>query len=127
MLEEPSMERESKTWSFLKWAHLAKVLSVILVGDPLQLRPQILSVLSTPALNELGRQLQVSLIARLLRAGFPSHKLTCQYRMHPDLSKVPSRMTYNGELTNDRTTETLTLGPGVRGSLEGLARCSKEE
>lgn len=58
---------------------------VVLVGDPCQLPPTVLSRAAEAAL------LAQSLFERLARAGWPVTMLQEQYRMHPDISAFPSR------------------------------------
>ncbi|TFK40652.1 SEN1 N terminal-domain-containing protein [Crucibulum laeve] len=71
----------------------------IMVGDPQQLPP---TVLSQEACRYRYNQ---SLFVRLQRSR-PDvvHLLSIQYRMHPDISSLPSRVFYNGRLTD---------GPGM--------------
>ncbi|KAI8871673.1 P-loop containing nucleoside triphosphate hydrolase protein, partial [Ramicandelaber brevisporus] len=71
----------------------------ILVGDPNQLPPTVLS----QAAQRKGYD--QSLFVRLQRRN-PSavHLLSIQYRMHPAISALPSRMFYNSQLTD---------GPGL--------------
>ncbi|CAG8644296.1 613_t:CDS:2, partial [Funneliformis caledonium] len=66
---------------------------IILVGDPNQLPPTVLSQIAT---NYLYEQ---SLFVRFQRC-FPEaiHLLNTQYRMHPEISRFPSRLFYNNTL-----------------------------
>jgi hypothetical protein len=56
-------------------------LQVVLVGDPRQLPPTILS--QAPGVACLGQ----SLFERLHKAGVPAEMLTWQYRCHPAISR----------------------------------------
>lgn len=58
---------------------------VVLVGDPCQLPPTVLSRAAEAAL------LAQSMFERLARAGWPVTLLREQYRMHPLISAFPSR------------------------------------
>lgn len=65
----------------------------ILVGDPQQLPPTVISQLAS------GLDYNQSLFVRLQRQNPNSvHLLSIQYRMHPTISSVPSRLFYNGRL-----------------------------
>ena len=67
----------------------------ILVGDPKQLPPTVLS-------REAARfQYEQSLFVRM-QANHPNdvHLLDTQYRMHPEISSFPSRAFYDGKLLN---------------------------
>lgn len=58
---------------------------VVLVGDPCQLPPTVLSRAAEASL------LAQSLFERMARAGWPVQLLREQYRSHPDISAFPSR------------------------------------
>ncbi|CAE7207776.1 unnamed protein product [Rhizoctonia solani] len=65
----------------------------ILVGDPQQLPPTVISQLAS------GLDYNQSLFVRLQKQNPDSvHLLSIQYRMHPTISAVPSRIFYNGRL-----------------------------
>lgn len=64
----------------------------ILVGDHKQLPPTTKSMLA-----EKGG-LSVSLFERLLACGHAVHRLTTQYRMHPAIAELPSRLFYESAL-----------------------------
>lgn len=66
---------------------------IVLVGDPNQLPPTVLSQIATDYSYEQ------SLFVRFQRC-FPSaiHLLDTQYRMHPEISRFPSRLFYNNAL-----------------------------
>ncbi|KAG8739356.1 DEAD-box type RNA helicase [Ceratobasidium sp. 414] len=65
----------------------------ILVGDPQQLPPTVISQLAS------GLDYNQSLFVRLQRQNPNSvHLLSIQYRMHPTISAVPSRLFYQGRL-----------------------------
>jgi hypothetical protein len=66
--------------------------SVVLVGDPAQLPPTVVS--RAAEASGLG----VSLFTRLERCGVPSLLLDTQYRMHPVLAAWPSQAYYGGRL-----------------------------
>jgi len=57
---------------------------VVLVGDPRQLPPTVLS-------HEADKALAQSLFQRLENAGWPRTMLQEQYRSHPAISAFPSR------------------------------------
>lgn len=62
-----------------------------MVGDPNQLPPTIFS-----GINAYAR----SLFERMQKAGVKSHRLTIQYRMHPEIRKFPSKYFYQDQLTD---------------------------
>ncbi|GLI67193.1 hypothetical protein VaNZ11_011114, partial [Volvox africanus] len=70
---------------------------VVLVGDPKQLPPTVLSRAADAA------QLSQSLFERLQRAGCHVCLLSRQYRMHPDISRFPSSFFYDGALQDGET------------------------
>jgi superfamily I DNA and/or RNA helicase len=61
---------------------------VVLVGDPCQLPPTVLSKAAEASM------LAQSLFERLARAGWPVNMLLEQYRSHPAISAFPSRYTH---------------------------------
>lgn len=67
---------------------------VVLVGDPQQLPPTVLSR------SAVARHLSQSLFERLQKVGYPVAMLTEQYRMHPTISSWPSRFFYGGRITD---------------------------
>lgn len=72
---------------------------LVLVGDHKQLGPVIMNKLAAKAgLNQ-------SLFERLVNLRFEPNRLSIQYRMHPELSKFPSNMFYDGTLQNGVTEE----------------------
>ena len=69
----------------------------MLVGDPKQLPPTVLS-------REAARaKLAQSLFERLQRAPVPCAVLQAQYRMHPDISAFPARYFYAEDLKDGVT------------------------
>ncbi|XP_072285580.1 probable helicase senataxin isoform X2 [Pyxicephalus adspersus] len=78
---------------------------LVLVGDPEQLPPTVISVKA----EELGYG--QSLMCRLCKilesfsTNIPILHLTIQYRMHPDICFFPSKHFYNSILKTDRATE----------------------
>ncbi|KAK3269208.1 hypothetical protein CYMTET_22332, partial [Cymbomonas tetramitiformis] len=66
--------------------------SLLLVGDPMQLPPTVISP------EAEGAGLGVSLFERLQRGGLEPHMLAVQYRMHPAICDFPSKQFYNGRL-----------------------------
>ncbi|KAN0000214.1 hypothetical protein ACTFIZ_000638 [Dictyostelium cf. discoideum] len=64
----------------------------ILVGDPQQLPPTTISKVATKF------QYEISLFQRLMNCGMAPTVLKTQYRMHPMISKFPSKIFYRGEL-----------------------------
>ncbi|KAN0048055.1 hypothetical protein ACTA71_002446 [Dictyostelium dimigraforme] len=64
----------------------------ILVGDPQQLPPTTISKVATKF------QYEISLFQRLMNSGMAPTVLKTQYRMHPLISKFPSKIFYRGEL-----------------------------
>ena len=65
---------------------------IVLIGDPKQLAPTILSKAAKNA------NFEQSLFDRLQRAGTPAYVLQEQYRMHPEIMKFPSACFYFGRL-----------------------------
>ncbi|CAG8452428.1 3446_t:CDS:2, partial [Acaulospora morrowiae] len=78
----------------------------ILVGDPNQLPPTVLSRVATRYFYEQ------SLFNRLQKCVPKSiHMLKTQYRMHPEISRFPSLLFYNSELKNAEGLETSRKQP----------------
>ena len=90
ILDEASQITEPHTVYVLSFSHNR----VILVGDPMQLPPTVLS------LEALRHGFGISLMERMLRSGYPSFFLPEQYRMHPTLSHFPNHMFYQNQLQN---------------------------
>jgi hypothetical protein len=72
---------------------------IVLVGDPRQLPPTVLSRAAGAA--ELSR----SLFERLQRCGAPATMLRTQYRMHPSVSAFPRALFYGGQLADGVSAE----------------------
>ncbi|KAM9977026.1 hypothetical protein ACTFIR_010878 [Dictyostelium discoideum] len=68
----------------------------ILVGDPQQLPPTTISKVATKF------QYEISLFQRLMNCGMAPTVLKTQYRMHPMISKFPSKIFYRGELEDGK-------------------------
>ncbi|KAJ9222120.1 hypothetical protein DTO027B5_5086 [Paecilomyces variotii] len=68
---------------------------LILLGDPEQLPP---TVLSENATNESALFLKRSLMERLYKAGYPCTTLTTNYRSHPQILDLYNRQVYHGKL-----------------------------
>jgi len=66
--------------------------SVVLVGDPQQLSATVISSLT------VRFDYQQSLFSRLLHAGAGVNLLDLQYRMHPEISRFPSRFFYDAKV-----------------------------
>ncbi|KAL3485709.1 P-loop containing nucleoside triphosphate hydrolase protein [Aspergillus germanicus] len=81
----------------LKHSHLR---AVVLVGDPQQLPP---TVISATARNECALYLKRSLMERLQGAGYPHTMLTRNYRNHPHIAEFPNRKVYSGLLRGFET------------------------
>ncbi|EFA76857.1 putative splicing endonuclease [Heterostelium album PN500] len=79
------------------------VMKCILVGDPNQLPPTIISRMASQY------QYETSLFQRLSSCGIPQQVLKVQYRMHPSISRFPSRHFYMNVLED---------GPNVKNYTE---------
>lgn len=89
----------------------------ILVGDPKQLPPTVLS-------REAARfQYEQSLFVRM-QANHPNdvHLLDTQYRMHPDISAFPSKAFYDGRLLDGPNMAKLRTQPWHKSKLLGAYR-----
>ncbi|KAH7337135.1 AAA domain-containing protein [Rhizoctonia solani] len=86
----------------------------ILVGDPQQLPPTVISQLAS------SLDYNQSLFVRLQKQNPEAvHLLSIQYRMHPTISAVPSRLFYNGRLQDGPDMEQRTKQPWHASSLFG--------
>ncbi|XP_051536202.1 probable helicase senataxin isoform X2 [Myxocyprinus asiaticus] len=101
IIDEASQAKETETLIPM----LYRCPAVILVGDPNQLPPTVVSQKA----KEFGYG--QSLMARLcknLHPSIPQHSpilsLSVQYRMHPDICEFPSKYIYSNALKNDRET-----------------------
>lgn len=89
----------------------------ILVGDPKQLPPTVLS-------REAARfQYEQSLFVRM-QVNHPNdvHLLDTQYRMHPEISRFPSREFYDGRLLDGEDMDKQTAKPWHQSALLGPYR-----
>uniref|UniRef100_A0A3B1J3J0 Senataxin n=1 Tax=Astyanax mexicanus TaxID=7994 RepID=A0A3B1J3J0_ASTMX len=89
--------------------------ALILVGDPDQLTPTVVSQKA----KELGYD--QSLMARLWKSLHPSNPsifLSIQYRMHPDICSFPSKYIYGNRLKNDWYELTFTFRCSVNWPFE---------
>ena len=89
----------------------------IMVGDPKQLPPTVLS-------REAARfQYEQSLFVRMQKNGPDDvHLLDTQYRMHPDISAFPSRAFYEGRLLDGDGMSSLRVRPWHRNPMLGPYR-----
>ncbi|KAK0221815.1 SEN1 N terminal-domain-containing protein [Armillaria fumosa] len=87
----------------------------VMVGDPQQLPP---TVLSTEATKYMYNQ---SLFVRLQRSRPEAvHLLSIQYRMHPEISRLPSRLFYDGRLLDGPSMDEKTFQPWHTSSRFGI-------
>lgn len=84
-----------------------------MAGDEKQLPPTVLGM----GMSEQCDQLGLSLFSRLKATGTPTCALIEQFRMVPDISDLPNRVTYDGSLKNHASTE-LSRRPTARDFLE---------
>ncbi|KAG9005433.1 DEAD-box type RNA helicase [Tulasnella sp. JGI-2019a] len=78
----------------------------ILVGDPQQLAPTVISMKASQ------KNYQQSLFVRIQKHGPDAvHLLSIQYRMHPIISKLPSKVFYSGRLQDGPGMAEKTLQP----------------
>ncbi|KAJ3731117.1 AAA domain-containing protein [Lentinula guzmanii] len=83
-----------------------KCTSCVMVGDPQQLPP---TVISTEASQYQYNQ---SLFVRLQKQRPDAvHLLSIQYRMHPDISRLPSRIFYDNQLQDGPSMDVKTAQP----------------
>ncbi|XP_058270980.1 probable helicase senataxin isoform X1 [Hemibagrus wyckioides] len=101
IIDEAGQAKETETLIPL----LYRCQNLILVGDPMQLPPTVVSQKA----KELGYD--QSLMARVWKSLFnlnthlsPSIFLRVQYRMHPDICEFPSKYIYNNNLKSDPET-----------------------
>ncbi|KAK3238490.1 hypothetical protein CYMTET_51505 [Cymbomonas tetramitiformis] len=92
----------------------------LLVGDPAQLPATVLSRTAGP--QGLGR----SLLERVAAGRGGCAMLQRQYRMHPEISRVPNRLFYEGRLQDaeacwGRSEESVQWMPNVDGALRAMA------
>ncbi|KAK4049281.1 hypothetical protein OIV83_004218 [Microbotryomycetes sp. JL201] len=83
----------------------------IMVGDPLQLPPTVVSSAAKKAGYER------SLFVRLMDSGRGSHLLSIQYRMHPNISAFPSAAFYDSRLKDGPDMARITAQPWHDNSL----------
>lgn len=81
---------------------------LILIGDHKQLRPRVNNFALTVESGD-GFDLNRSLFERLILSGFPHTTLTCQHRMHPEISKLVRHLTYPDLCDADSTQNRLPL------------------
>jgi superfamily I DNA and/or RNA helicase len=71
---------------------------VVLIGDPYQLPPTVMS----DGANEGAEFLKRSLLARLMEAGYPQVSLNIDYRNHPQILELFNKAIYSGKLISGR-------------------------
>ena len=97
VIDEAAQATEPATLIPLRWLKLGGV--AVLVGDPRQLAPTLLS--RGRVAECLGR----SLFERLQLAGAETHLLSVQYRMAPRIRAFPSTTFYGGKLVDGTSGE----------------------
>jgi len=90
IIDEASQAVETATLIPMQWLKPGGL--IVLVGDPKQLAP---TILSKPAKRARFDQ---SMFERLQNAGVAVHALSEQYRMHPKIVRFPSDKFYGGAL-----------------------------
>ncbi len=90
VIDEASQAVEPAALIPMQWLKPGGLL--VLIGDPKQLAPTIVSKAAKNA------NFEQSLFDRLQRAGTPAYLLHEQYRMHPEIMKFPSSCFYSGRL-----------------------------
>ena len=73
--------------------------NAILSDDPNQLALTVVLMYK----NECYESKKLSLMERLIKAGYPHIKLRVQHRMHPDIAELVSCHFYDNELRNHRS------------------------
>ncbi|KUM65530.1 hypothetical protein ACN42_g1540 [Penicillium freii] len=73
---------------------------VVLIGDPRQLPPTVMS----DGANEGAEFLKRSLLSRLMEAGYPQVSLNINYRNHPQILELFNKAIYGGKLIPGRRT-----------------------
>lgn len=87
----------------------------VMVGDPQQLPPTVLSMEATKYMYNQ------SLFVRLQRSRPEAvHLLSIQYRMHPEISRLPSRLFYDGRLLDGPSMDEKTFQPWHTSSKFGI-------
>lgn len=76
------------------------VKAVVLIGDPEQLPPTLISENSG---NPEAKYVKRSLLERLQRSGYPCSILKTNYRCHPHILDMFNRITYKGQLQPAKT------------------------
>ncbi|KAH7102537.1 SEN1 N terminal-domain-containing protein [Auriculariales sp. MPI-PUGE-AT-0066] len=89
----------------------------VMVGDPQQLPPTVLSPVATR--YDYNKSLFVRIHDSRPDA---AHLLSIQYRMHPDISVIPSKLFYGGRLANGDNMATKTKQPWHSSKLLGTYR-----
>ncbi|KAJ5784046.1 uncharacterized protein N7518_009723 [Penicillium psychrosexuale] len=69
---------------------------IVLIGDPRQLPPTVLS----DGANEGSEFLKRSLLSRLMEAGYPQETLVTNYRNHPQILELFNKAIYSGKLAS---------------------------
>ncbi|GMM39894.1 putative DNA/RNA helicase [Hanseniaspora uvarum] len=77
---------------------------IIMVGDPNQLPPTVISNVAS------GANYDESLFSRLIKGNVP-YLLDVQYRMHPEISKFPSKQFYKSKLKDGPNMDTMNYKP----------------
>ena len=92
VIDEAAQATETATLIPLRWLRPGG--TVVLVGDPRQLAPTVLSR------GVAAQRLSRSMFERLQTAGARVHLLSVQYRMHPEIRSFPSDRFYDGALVD---------------------------
>ena len=90
LIDEAAQCQESWTWGLLR----DEVRHIYLAGDPMQL-PAVVSK------EGISFNYDRSLMARLMKLGYPTTLLDTQRRMHPDIVKFSNENFYEGKLKTD--------------------------
>eukprot|EP00741_Cyanophora_paradoxa_P020911 tig00021318_g20187.t1 len=101
---------------------------LLLVGDPKQLPPQLVSVRDEASKEDAPPGLAKTMFVRLSRAGLRPVLLATQYRCHPAFSALSSRLFYGGRLRDGVTpADRPPLAPGVPPLLAFDSQVTQEE
>ena len=85
--------------AFVRHLAYGKLQKLSLFGDHFQLPPTVLA----KYVSEFAKSTELSLMHRLVLAGYDYTMLTEQYRMHPDIASIVGKLFYGNALTTNQS------------------------
>ncbi|RJE20389.1 hypothetical protein PHISCL_07285 [Aspergillus sclerotialis] len=110
--DEDPKELEVNGWIGVTKCNFSRnIAGIVLGGDSRQLQPTVLTAKDEPGFNEFSKQMETSLVVRLIKANHPLLKLTEQRRFRLVFARFLNKRVYKDEMKSNPVTRSLKVKP----------------